>query len=958
MRRQIFLLILTVIIFPIISHAGIARLSWPAGEILSMSRENPVIDASLNITGDGIAPVWVFFTDKGIADNTAYAAAIGDWESKITPANYERRLKTRGKNNIADFRDLPANDNYVKQILETGVQLRQNLRWFNAVSINATAEQIQQIAAMPFVRYIKRVADCRVDHDVELSPIQQNSELVTLNYGASAGQLNQINVVPAHELGFKGQGIIICMMDVGYKQSHDAFQNIINSGRLIAQYDFINHDYNTDYDSNQDAPNQADHGTLTWSTLGGESSGNLYGPSYMASFILAKTEDVSSERHIEEDNWAAGAEWADSIGASVISSSLGYRIFDYGEGDYQYSDLNGHTTIVAIAASLAAYNGITVCNAMGNEGNSTGSLISPADADSILSCGAVNSSGTLASFSSWGPTSDGRTKPEVCAQGVSTVCADPYNYQGYTSASGTSLSTPLVGGSAGVLLSAHPNWTPVMVREALMMTADRYDSPGNDYGSGIMDVSRALYYHPQGDILFNFMPLAFVGSNQQSIINASVTGGAGISHVYLYYRGDENGYFTEIDMATSDNINFSAQIPGQTGGTIYYYLKAVDSNGNFAFNPIDYHFKSFTVTPGSTVFTDSFEGGLRYWKSGGANNFWGLTATYAMSGNLSITDSPTTDYRDNTNSWLESLFSLDLRGVSDATLSFYWRGILQSGHDTVFVETSTNGGSTWNRLSQHLTGTMTSFSQYNASLNSYLGQPDVRLRFHFVSDASTRREGIYIDEIQIAETRPADISVVPTLVSDTLAEGQSRIKNIVIRNSGGADLFVNMNANEFGLVSANTIPDVLPEILNTWLFVAPEADTIISGDSLIAQVTLNASSLTAGNYSGQIDIASNDPDSPLIQIPVALNVEGLCQYILGDANGNGTFNGIDVTYSVGYFKGGPVPPYSCNCSGSTWFVAGDVNGNCAFNGIDVSYMVSYFKGGSAPIPCPQCPPTR
>ncbi len=847
--------------------------------------------------------------------------------------------------------------NYVNRVLGTGAHYRQNLRWFNAVTVDATPEQIRKIANFPFIRYIRLVASCRIDHDVDLSPISENSELVTLDYGPSAIQLNQINVIPAHELGFKGQGVIICMMDVGYKQGHDAFQNIINSGRLLAQYDFINHDYNTDYDSNQDVPGQADHGTLTWSTLGGEASGNLYGPSYMASFILAKTEDISSEHHIEEDNWAAGAEWADSIGASVISSSLGYRYFDSGQGDYQYSELNGHTTIVAIAASLAAYNGIAVCNAMGNEGNTPGSLISPADADSILSCGAVASDRTLAYFSSWGPTYDGRIKPEVCAQGVSTVCADPYNYHGYTTASGTSLSTPLVGGSSGVLLSAHPNWTPLMVREALMMTADRYDSSGNDYGWGIMDVSRALYYNPQGDIIFDYRPTIFIGINQPLTVNASITGGAGIANAYLYYRIGESGGYNEILMTTSDNIHYSAQIPGQPGGTIYYYIKAVDANGKYAFNPLGGQAHPFTIIPGALSFIDSFENGLQYWKSGGANNFWGLTAAYVQSGNLSITDSPTTDYRDNTNSWMQSQFGLDLTGVSSATLSFYWRGILQSGHDTVFVEASTNGGTTWNRFSQSLTGSMTSFTQYSANLNSYFGQPDVRLRFHFVSDAATRREGIYIDDIQITESRPANIAYRPSSVSDTLSEGQNHNTNIIISNTGGANLIVNLSATEFGMVAGAKIQGDTPRILNTWLFVTPAADTIASGDSLIAQVTLNASAIAHGNYSGQVRLASNDPDSGLIIIPVALNVVGTCQYVTGDANGNGNFNGLDVTYSVNYFKGGASPTYSCECTpGHTWFVSGDVNNSCSFNGLDVTYMVNYFKGGAGPIPCVDCPP--
>jgi hypothetical protein len=312
MRRLKFLLILLVIIFPITSQAEISPLAWAGGEVIAMPKENPVIDAGLSLGltekgEDGRTPVWVFFTDKGFADQAAYAGAISVWESEMTAAAYERRLKTRGKDNISDFRDLPVNKDYIGRVLASGAQLRQSLKWFNAVTVNASPEQINEIASLPFVRYIRKVASARTDHEVSLSPIPDDLELTSLNYGASAGQLNQINIVPAHELGFKGQGVIVCMMDVGYKQNHNAFQGIINSGRLLAQYDFINHDYNTDYDSNQDAPNQADHGTLTWSTLGGEASGNLYGPSYMASFILAKTENVSSERHIEEDNWAAGA---------------------------------------------------------------------------------------------------------------------------------------------------------------------------------------------------------------------------------------------------------------------------------------------------------------------------------------------------------------------------------------------------------------------------------------------------------------------------------------------------------------------------------------------------------------------------------------------------------------------------------------------------------------------------
>jgi len=262
----------------------------------------------------------------------------------------------------------------------------------------------------------------------------------------------------------------------------------------LAEWDFVNDDGETQNEEG-DPETQHNHGTVTWSTLGGAWDGELYGPAYLASFILAKTEDVSSETQIEEDNWVAGMEWADSFGVDVISSSLCY--IDW----YSYSDLDGNTAVTTIAADIAAERGIVVCNAMGNSGPASGTLLAPADADTILACGAVWSDGDIASFSSRGPTYNGRTKPEVLARGVYTYCASPYDTTGYTQAHGTSLSTPLVGGCAAVLLSAHPDWNPVKVREALMMTAGNAQSPNNDRGWGIVDLLAAVNYSFQtGDV--------------------------------------------------------------------------------------------------------------------------------------------------------------------------------------------------------------------------------------------------------------------------------------------------------------------------------------------------------------------------------------------------------------------------------------------------------------------------
>ena len=394
------------------------------------------------------------------------------------------------KPNLVDFKDLPVDHTYVNEILRYQAKLRQKSRWLNAASFEIPVSRLDQISKLDFVRSIGPVLGGK-RKPISPQPLsqkpQKSQSKIDLDYGASYAQLQQLNVPAVHNLGYKGQGVLICMMDTGYLKDHQAFQLAYSEGRILAEWDFINNDGDTQNEPG-DPSSQHNHGTYTWSALGGAADGNLYGPAYGAYFILAKTEDISMEQPIEEDNWMAGMEWADSIGADVISSSLCY--IDW----YTYEDLDGNTAVTTIAADIAAERGIVVCNAMGNSGPGSGTLLAPADADSIIACGAVDASGYLASFSSRGPTFDGRTKPEVCARGVSTRCANPYSLNGYTTASGTSLSTPLIGGCAALILSAHPEWTPMQVREAMMMTASRADIPDNNYGWGIPDLLAAIQY--------------------------------------------------------------------------------------------------------------------------------------------------------------------------------------------------------------------------------------------------------------------------------------------------------------------------------------------------------------------------------------------------------------------------------------------------------------------------------
>ncbi|MCX6831119.1 MAG: S8 family serine peptidase, partial [candidate division Zixibacteria bacterium] len=306
-----------------------------------------------------------------------------------------------------------------------------------------------------------------------------------LSYGSSAAQLTQISVPQCHDSNYAGQGVIISMFDSGFRTSHNSFTQIRNQGRLLAKYDFVFHDTVVDNQVNDDASAWS-HGTSTWSACGGENPGIHYGPAYKASFILCKTEDIRSETQVEEDNWEAAVEFADALGTDIISSSLGYSDW------YDTPDYNGQTCVSTLAALQAARYGILVCNSIGNSGPGATTMGAPADADSIISVGAVTSSGTLSYFSSMGPTADGRMKPEVCARGSSAYLASASSDGAYGYGDGTSFSCPLTAGAAAVIWGAHPDWTNMQVRAAMMTTASRATNPDNSYGWGIVNTWGAL----------------------------------------------------------------------------------------------------------------------------------------------------------------------------------------------------------------------------------------------------------------------------------------------------------------------------------------------------------------------------------------------------------------------------------------------------------------------------------
>jgi subtilase family protein len=479
--------------------------------------------AAARLARGGLSTVWVYFADKGETDAREFAAAVRSAGARVDARARARRARETGGVFAPDYYDVPVAPRYLDAVRSTGAAIRNASRWLNAVSVEADEAAVHRIASLPFVRSVTLVAHSKRVEPVgdalpiapdlgrepgfgrELLPGLPSGSRPTLasaldppgNYGLSLTQLNGINARAAQDSGYTGAGVVVAMLDTGYNKAHTAVVQL----KRIGERDFIFHDNETANEAG-DITTQWDHGTGTWSVLGGYAPNNLIGPAYNASFLLAKTEDVRTETPIEEDNWLAAVEWGDSLGVDVISSSLGYFFFDNMALNHTYSQMDGKTTTVTKAAALAARRGIVVANAMGNSGSATGSLQSPADADSILSVGAVTDTNVLASFSGRGPTFDGRGKPEVVAQGVSTLWAMAANNT-YAQVNGTSLSTPLIGGAAAQVREAHPEWTVQQIRYALKVSGDKAATPDSTaFGWGRPNVVTAIYGTPLGGPIY------------------------------------------------------------------------------------------------------------------------------------------------------------------------------------------------------------------------------------------------------------------------------------------------------------------------------------------------------------------------------------------------------------------------------------------------------------------------
>ncbi len=422
------------------------------------------------------------FTDKG---DSPYS--LSEPESFLSPRALQRRQRLGVS---LDETDLPVNPHYLQAIANTGVRLLYPSRWLNAITIETDDSfALQTIQALPFVKKAEPIAQRQSSRTTNKRPLESHTEGVrTEDYGTAWHQLQMMQGSWLHAAGFQGQGIYVALMDAGWYNTQllDVFDSLYAQNRILGTWNFVDHNDNVYYRST--------HGTSVLSTMAANLAGVMIGTAPQASYFLFLTEDVFSEYPIEEFYWTVAAERADSLGVDVISSSLGYTLFDDPRFDYTYADMDGRTALSSRAAATAVRKGILVCSSAGNYALQPWHYISaPADATEVLAVGATDSTATITYFSSHGPTFDGRIKPDVVALGIRAYVIDPAlqdstingtNSKTYPS-NGTSFSGPIVAGLAACLLQKHYHRPPADIVHAIRQSASLYAAPNDSFGYGV-----------------------------------------------------------------------------------------------------------------------------------------------------------------------------------------------------------------------------------------------------------------------------------------------------------------------------------------------------------------------------------------------------------------------------------------------------------------------------------------
>jgi len=429
-----------------------------------------------------IQDAWIYFSDKENVE-----ASINNPISILTQEALDRKAL---HSVVIDARDVPVTEAYIQEVKNSpGITYWAKSKWMNCVYVQGTVNDLEALLDLPYVVGIEYA-----DKDLNFpnpQPVSDKFKVladpqsrVEYNYGAAANQIEMISGDYLHQQEFTGEGMIIAVMDSGFPNftSNPGFAHIVDNGRLLGTFDF--------YSRTTDVTGTGSHGIQTTSDIGGYLDNQFAGTAPDASFYLFRTEYGPSENPREEAWWVEALERADSLGVDVVNTSLGYQAYDNANYDHSYEDLDGVTTFAARGANLAYEKGMVLVTSAGNQGNSFGTVATPADAIGLLAVGAVNNLGNYVSFSSRGPTVDGRIKPDVMAKGQSAAVISSSGDVDFSN--GTSFSSPIMAGAVSCLWQAFPETTNAELMQVVRESAHLFNNPTDQMGYGIPNFELAF----------------------------------------------------------------------------------------------------------------------------------------------------------------------------------------------------------------------------------------------------------------------------------------------------------------------------------------------------------------------------------------------------------------------------------------------------------------------------------
>jgi subtilisin family serine protease len=489
------------------------------------------------VMAQGIPRYLVYLKDK-----TNSPFSVEKPEMYLSERAVARRSRQQIKVSPTDF---PVNPAYIQTIRQSGAKVIFSSRWLNAVLVEATDSQYAAVQSLPFYKATERnlpLASTATTGVARLGAVNQKfGTQEAIDYGRMREQLALLGVPALQEKGFKGKGVLIAVLDAGFSRANQVgyLKHLFDEKRIIDTYDFITRDGNV--------YNDHFHGLNCLSTIAANQPGVMVGAAYEASFALYRTENELSETPYEEAAWLIAAERADSLGADIISCSLGYNTFDDPRHDYTIQDLDGKTALVTRAAQQAVRTGILVVNSAGNSGNDPWKFItSPADADSILAVGATYANRSYAPFSSIGPTADGRIKPDVSAQGVGTVIGNNIGEGFASTGNGTSFSAPQIAGLAAILWQAYPQLTTQQLITVIKKSGHLAANPDNMLGFGVPTIQVA-----EDIVLRDYPPLGVEPTEASSI---SLYPNPTDAYVSLRFAANLEGQSADIQLLNASGV--------------------------------------------------------------------------------------------------------------------------------------------------------------------------------------------------------------------------------------------------------------------------------------------------------------------------------------------------------------------------------------------------------------------